>query len=334
MLVRKLPILCVLALVPFCRPALACKCISSLSPCNQTAATDVVFIGTVESMEPMFLNRWNLSSESSVAGLNEAYIDARRQPSGESIARLKDAYRKAFPDMAGDQQSRLENATTAAGVASLFYSGLGRGMRVRFKVKTLFKHEDDDDSPKSGKKDDDDAKSSDDVLEVWTPFGDCGYDFQAGETYLVYANNDEGSTNSLSTDICTRTRRLSEAGEDLAYLYFYKNQPAQSSRLEGFATTDELYRLTYDRLHDPETMNSPSPGVVVELESDHLTRFTESDRNGRFVFDGLREGNYKLSAFAPGYPVNPQLLAGPQAFSVPAKSCALQVLLLPKEHGK
>jgi hypothetical protein len=65
-----------------------------------------------------------------------------------------------------------------------------------------------------------------------------------------------------------------------------------------------------------------------------LTRFTESDRNGRFVFDGLREGNYTLSAYAAGYPVNPSLLAGPQAFPVEAKSCSLQVLLLPKEHGR
>ncbi len=337
MAIRKLPILGYLSLVLLGRPALACKCISSLSPCNQTAATDVVFIGTVESVEPMFLNRWNLSGQASVALLNEAYIDARRRPSGESIARLKDAFQKAFPDVAADQDNRLQSATTAAGVASLFYAGLGRGMRVRFKVKTLFKHEEDVDSPQNaGKKNDDDGrvKPAEEVQDVWTPFGDCGYDFQAGETYLVYANYDEGSTNSLSTDSCTRTRRLSEAGEDLAYLYFYKDQPAQSARVEGFATTDELYRLTYDRLHDPETMNSPAPGVVVELQSDRVTRFTESDRNGRFVFDGLREGSYKLSAFAPGYPVNPQLLAGPQAFAVTAKSCSLEVLLLPKEHGK
>ena len=198
-------------------------------------------------------------------------------------------------------------------------------MRVRFTVKTLFRREEDDDSPKSG-------ETAEDSLEVWTPFGDCGYDFQAGETYLVYANNDEGSTNSLSTDVCTRTRRLSEAGEDLAYLFFYKEQPAASTRLEGFTTTDELYRMTFDRLHDPETIKSPVAGAVVELQAGGLNRFAESDRNGRFVFDGLGEGDYRLSAFAAGYPVNPQLLAGPQAFHVQAKSCALQVLLLPKER--
>lgn len=326
---RRFAISCVLWLAACGRPMLACKCISSLAPCNQTRSSDVVFIGTVEAMEPMFLSRWNWSSQASMASLNEAYIDAREHPSNQSIARLKAAYRKAFPDLAADQESRLQSANTAAGVASLFYTGLGRGMHVRFQVKTLFKHEDDDDDRHAEAKPED----SEDSLDVWTPFGDCGYDFQAGETYLVYANYDEGSANSLSTDTCTRTRRLSEAGEDLAYLYFYKNQP-KSARLEGFTTTDELYRMTYDRLHDPESMRSPVAGVVVELESGDWTRFTESDRSGRFVFDGLPEGNYKLSAFAAGYPVNANLLAGPQAFHVEAKSCSLQVLLLPKEHGR
>jgi Carboxypeptidase regulatory-like domain len=319
---------CAISLVSFARPASACKCISSLQPCNQTKSSDVVFIGTVESMEPMFLSRWNASSQSSMESLNEAYIDARRHPSDASLDRLKNAYRTAFPDVAADQRSRLETAKTAASVASLFYSGLGRGMHVRFKVKTLFKNEDDDDDAPAKES----RKETEDTLEVWTPFGECGYDFQAGETYVVYANNDEGSSNSLSTDVCTRTRRLSEGGQDLAYLFFYKDQPA-SSRLEGFATTDELYRLTYDHLHDPQTMKSPVAGVVIELQSDRLTRFTETDGSGRFVFDGLPAGNYKLSAYAAGYPVNPALLAGPKAFPVEPKGCSLQVLLLPKERG-
>jgi len=324
---RRLAILYVLSLVSLVRPALACKCISSLQPCNQTAASDVVFIGTVEFMEPMFLSRWNPSTQASMQSLNEAYVAARQNPSDATIEHLKNAYRQAFPDMPGDQQSRLQTARTASGVASLFYSGLGRGMHVRFKVKTLFKHEDDDDDASAKKT----PQAAEHTIEVWTPFGDCGYDFRSGETYLVYANNDEGSANSLSTDICTRTRRLSEAGDDLAYLFFYKDQPA-SGRVEGFATTDELYRLTFDRLHDPQTTKSPVPGVVIELQSAHLTRFTETDRNGRFVFDGVPEGDYKLSAYAAGYPVDPNLVAGPQAFHVPPKSCSLQVLLLPKEH--
>lgn len=44
----------------------------------------------------------------------------------------------------------------------------------------------------------------------------CGYGFRRGRTYLVYAYKDvEGR---LSTGICSRTRRLKDAGEDLKEL--------------------------------------------------------------------------------------------------------------------
>ena len=41
----------------------------------------------------------------------------------------------------------------------------------------------------------------------------CGYGFKEGRTYLVYAYRD--ARGRLSTGICSRTRRLKDAGEDL-----------------------------------------------------------------------------------------------------------------------
>ena len=43
----------------------------------------------------------------------------------------------------------------------------------------------------------------------------CGFPFSVGERYLVYAH---GLGTALSTDICTRTRLLLDAQEDLDYL--------------------------------------------------------------------------------------------------------------------
>ena len=43
---------------------------------------------------------------------------------------------------------------------------------------------------------------------------DCGYPFEVGDRYLVYAH-DSGSM--LSTGLCSRTRPLPEAAEDLEY---------------------------------------------------------------------------------------------------------------------
>ena len=39
-------------------PAMACKCLASYPVCNEAAQSNVVFIGTVESIEPGFLDPW------------------------------------------------------------------------------------------------------------------------------------------------------------------------------------------------------------------------------------------------------------------------------------
>ena len=93
---------------------------------------------------------------------------------------------------------------------------------MRFKVKTAFRGEESD--------------------EVWTDSGDCGYNYQEGETYLVYADEDE-ETDRVNTSVCYRNRRLSDAGDDLAYLFFYRNGGDESARLEGFVTSVRILGL-------------------------------------------------------------------------------------------
>lgn len=43
----------------------------------------------------------------------------------------------------------------------------------------------------------------------------CGYSFEVGKSYLIYADLEKGK---LSTSLCSRTRTVEEAGEDLAAL--------------------------------------------------------------------------------------------------------------------
>ena len=43
----------------------------------------------------------------------------------------------------------------------------------------------------------------------------CGYEFEEGKEYLVYAHDEEGK---LGTGLCTRTALLADATEDLAAL--------------------------------------------------------------------------------------------------------------------
>jgi hypothetical protein len=304
----------------------ACECQASFAACKEVRVSDLVFIGTVKSIEPIFLDRWYGTSQPAMRSLTDAFAQAQEHPSAESLHQVKDAYLAMFAGMDDREKKQVQAAATVQQIASMFYSSLDRGMRVHFKVSTLFKQGDDDDD--AGHK----PKTDADFLDVWTTAGDCGYDFQIGESYLVFANDEEGA-DYFFTSSCMRTKRLSDAGEDLAYLYFYKNQPEESARLEGFVTSDRNSQLAIDPLHEPAAIGSPVIRAILQLKSDKLTRYAESDSAGRFIFDGLPEGNYELSAFASGYPKTNQLLAGPRRLRIKAKSCARQVFVLPKPGG-
>ena len=318
-------LLCSLALLA--RPAFPCGCQVTVPVCNEVAYSNAVFIGTVESISPTFLSDWSLSRRPSLQQLNEANERFLSDRSPRNLATLKDVFRKTFPDLPEEQRGRLDKADSQKSLVDLFSAVLGHGKRVRFRVSTVFRNGDDhdDDQKANAKADDDDAK--DQFFDVWTPFGDCGFDFQAGETYLVYADSDE-DTNIMETDNCTRTRRLSDAGGDLAYFYFYKERRAASGRLEGFTTFDTLYQV---KQRDADKIDSPVPGVTVELKSASGMRYTRTDPSGKFLFDGLEAGDYQLSGYAPGFPDTIKLLSGPKRFHIDPRGCSNQVLLIPKE---
>jgi hypothetical protein len=317
---------------------LACKCQMSLSVCHEFAMSGAVFIGTVESITPRFLDRWNPAQRPSLPQLNEAEARFHQDPSPASLTALKDTFRRVFPDLPADYQQRLQSASTPSQLSSLFTSVLDHGKRVRFRVRTVFRGGDDDDdragSKKDGKDDDKDDKKAagkkDEekprFFDVYTPFGDCGYDFQQGETYLVYADDDE-ETNILETSRCSRTNRVTDAGADLAYLYFLQNSAEASGRFEGFVTANPYYQLEQDHLRDPERISSPVSGAVLELVSGPHARYATTDPDGRFVFDGLATGDYQVSAFESGYPDKIRLLQSPARIHIDTKGCANRIIL-------
>jgi hypothetical protein len=297
--------------------ALACKCQLTQSVCDEVASTDIIFIGTVEAIEPSFLNPWNAGQRASLDLLNRESARAQADRSPAAFAKLRDAYLEVFPDLPDDHKKRLAAATSPEQLSELFYWIIEHGKRVRLRIKTVFR----------GDFGDDDDGAQPQTAEVWTAFGDCGIDFQTGETYLVYADDDE-ETNIVTTGACARTRRLTDAGDDLAYLYFFKNNGDAAGRLEGFVTADLLYLRSLDPTHYTGRIGAPVPAAV-ELKSAAQSRFTQSDSQGRFLFDGLPAGDFTLSAYAPGYPVETRLIAGPKSLRLEKRACATQVLVAP-----
>ena len=173
--------------------------------------------------------------------------------------------------------------------------------------------------------DDDDAGAlaAGKLFSVWTPSFDCGVEFQAGETYLVYASMDEDA-DTVETDLCMGTRRLSDAGADLPYLSFVQIDPKKSGHLDGFVTSDSAVKAS-----PPESDRIPSPvaGILIELTFDDEVRYATSNHEGRFVFDGLADDSYKLAGYRSEYPDPTQLVAGPDELKIKPKACSRHMLL-------
>jgi hypothetical protein len=343
---RVLSILSFPALILFPWPAMACNCSGALSPCNEVAAGSAVFIGRVISVSPAFLNRLNRSSRADAGRVAQFYDQLVSGVPMQNPQGMKETFLALVPGLSPDSIQRIGEAKSRQELLRVFDSVLDHGSYVTLEVKTVFTRGGDDDDDKNGKgKDNDDrgksaksAKAKDDdddndndagalaagkLFSVWTPSFDCGVEFQTGETYLVYASMDE-DTDTVETDICMGTRRLSDAGADLPYLSFLQIDPKESGHLDGFVTSDSAVKANPP---ESDTIPSPAAGISIELKSDEAVRYTTSGRDGRFVFDGLADDSYKLTGYTTEYPDPQHVVAGPDELKIKPKACARYVLL-------
>jgi hypothetical protein len=120
--------------------------------------------------------------------------------------------------------------------------------------------------------------------------GACGYGFEVGRDYVVYAyKNGE----RLWTGICTRTRTVEEAEEDLAYLRTIDSAARAGGEIVGVVRHAEEYR------ESRPPVNEPVGGARVTIKSDTVTAESVSDERGQFTVRGLPAGTYSIAAEAP-----------------------------------
>jgi hypothetical protein len=122
--------------------------------------------------------------------------------------------------------------------------------------------------------------------------GLCGYYFEVGKEYLVYAYEFKGM---LNTSICTRTRSASGAEDDLAILRALKKGEVQP-RIFGF-----VYRMdkVVDGVFGFNSNNRVMPQIKVIAKSKTNKYETLTNEEGDFRFVDLPFGEYEVSVELP-----------------------------------
>jgi len=136
----------------------------------------------------------------------------------------------------------------------------------------------------------------DSYIEVTTGWGggDCGYEFEKGAHYLVYAYRDE-KDRRLYTGICSRTRPLADATEDLEY---FKNIPAKGT---GATISGNVLVLSAPLKYKGGLLDvKPLSGIKITVVGKNpRAKTTTTDKDGNYRIEGLEPGKYKVSADIP-----------------------------------
>lgn len=120
----------------------------------------------------------------------------------------------------------------------------------------------------------------------------CGFRFQKGEKYLVYAYSEDQSRKYYSTSICTRTRLAEGKADEIAVLRSLskgKLQPRIYGRVE------EIVRGIYLEYKE----NVPMANIKVIARNGNKTYESITDDDGMFRFANLKIGKYKLQVELP-----------------------------------
>ncbi|PWT92497.1 MAG: hypothetical protein C5B54_03395 [Acidobacteria bacterium] len=123
-------------------------------------------------------------------------------------------------------------------------------------------------------------------VETGNGGGDCGYPFESGKRYLVYAYGIPKG--KLGTGICSRTKPLSQASEDLDYIRGLP-ESASKSRVSG-----TLIRHTDDRDANGFRKTKPMSETKIVIIGDGHQFEAFTNEQGVYVVTGLPAGKYRV----------------------------------------
>ena len=112
----------------------------------------------------------------------------------------------------------------------------------------------------------------------------CGYRFVRNESYVVYAYR--STSGALSTTICSRTRLVSAAAEDLEYFRGLAKAKA------GGTLYGNLMRFIRDPAEGSVEEGPKMSGVKIVVTGEGRTIETMTNANGEYRLTGLPPGDY------------------------------------------
>jgi hypothetical protein len=130
--------------------------------------------------------------------------------------------------------------------------------------------------------------------------GDCGFGFLQGGQYLVYAYRNKQS-GQLSASICSRTRKLAEAENDLVYLR------SLGKGKTGAYVQGQVVLLPHE-YREGAPPHMPQANLRVTLAGPAKKFTATTDEEGRYRLEGLPAGNYKVSLEIPAGVIAPEPL--------------------------
>lgn len=122
--------------------------------------------------------------------------------------------------------------------------------------------------------------------------GDCGYGFRKGETYVVYAHEASAGSTPV-TGICTRTRRVAEAADDLEFLR------GLAGRGSGVSIGVKVTRAVESVKAGDSKPVGGLAGAKVVVEGGGERREVSTDARGSAQLSGLSPGAYKVRLVLP-----------------------------------
>jgi hypothetical protein len=122
-------------------------------------------------------------------------------------------------------------------------------------------------------------------------FSTCSYTFKAGGKYLVYASKTEAS--GLTATICSRTRPIADAEEDLRYLSTI-GTPGTGGRVFG-----RIHEVKRDPAEAETVDYGPVEGLTVSVRSATFARDVTTNADGRFDIRDLPAGKAAVTVVLP-----------------------------------